>query len=106
MGQSDLATFRRELDEFSSRLDQRIQEFRERGRFSDLDQEFLTKAQDRVDRLRTRVAEAEKHGTAWDLLKAETERDFTALAEDVEMLARRSSAEFMKHRASDESKGR
>jgi hypothetical protein len=84
-------------------LDQRIREFKERGRFSDLDQEFLTKAQDRVDRLRTCVAEAEKHATAWDLLKAEAERDFAALAEDVERLARRSAAEFMKHRASDES---
>jgi hypothetical protein len=106
MGQSDLATFRRELDEFSSRLDQRIRELRERGRFSDLDQESLTKAQNRVDRFRTRVAEAEKHGTPLDLLKAEAERDFTALAEDVEMLARQSSAEFMKHRSSNESKGR
>jgi hypothetical protein len=65
MGQSDLATFRRELDEFSSRLDQRIREFRERGRFSDLDQEFLTKAQDRVDRLRPALPKRRSMGPLW-----------------------------------------
>jgi len=98
MIQSGLAAFRREFDEFSSRLDMRIREFREKGRFSDLDHRFLTKAQDRADRLEARVAEAEKHGTAWDLLKTEARRDFHALADDVEIFGRRFDAEFMNQR--------
>ena len=93
MIQSDVVEFRRELDEFSSRLERRIREFREKGRFSDVDHEFLTRARHRADQLRTRVAEAEKHGTAWDLFKAETARDFNALTDDIEALERRFDAE-------------
>ena len=103
---SDLDAFRRELDEFSSRLDMRIREFREKGRFSDLDHHFLAKAQHRADRLRAHIAEAEKHGTAWDLLKAQATRDFNALADDVEVFERRFDAEFMNQQASDEPEGR
>ena len=90
MIQSDVVEFRRELDEFSSRLERRIREFREKGRFSDVDHEFLTRAQHRADQLR---AQAEKHGTAWDLFKAETARDFNALTDDIEALERRFDAE-------------
>jgi hypothetical protein len=36
----------------------------------------ITPPQERADQLRSRVAEAAEHGTPWDLLKAQTERDF------------------------------
>jgi len=65
MIQSGLAAFRREFDEFSSRLDMRIREFREKGRFSDLDHRFLTKAQVRADRLGGARC---RSGKAWDSL--------------------------------------
>jgi hypothetical protein len=104
--QSDLAAFRREFDEFSSRLDARIREFREKGRFSDLDHQFLTKAKDRADRLKASVAEAEKHGTPWDLLRAEAARIFNGLTDDVAAFERRFDAEFRSRQASSETKGR
>ena len=53
----------------------------------------MIKAQDRADRLRAPVAEAEKHGIACDLLKAEAARDFNALADKV--FERRFDAESM-----------
>ncbi len=66
----------------------------------------MTKAQERAGRLSARVAEAEKHGTAWELLKAEAERDFNALADDIEVLERRSDAQFMGQQRLDETRSR
>jgi hypothetical protein len=55
MAQSELAAFRRKLDEFSARLDTRMREFKEKGRFSDMDRDFSTEAQARADQLRAHI---------------------------------------------------
>jgi hypothetical protein len=94
MAQSELAAFRRKLDEFSAQLDTRMREFKEKGRFSELDRGFSAEAQARADQLRGRVAEAAEHGTPWDLLKAQVERDFNTLVDDIAALERRFDAQF------------
>ena len=83
MSRSDQAEFRNKLNEFSDRLRRRAQEFRSKGEFSDTHETLLDEIQKRNDALTAKVSEAERSGTAWDLIKAEMARDLSSLYDDM-----------------------
>jgi hypothetical protein len=96
MIESDAAEFRRELDEFSARLNARIEEFTKRGEFINVHTNLLNQIRNRSDQLRARVAAAQELGTSWDLIKAEAARDYSSLFDNFLELEERLDAELMK----------
>ena len=97
MSDPDKAEFRKKLDELSDRLRARIAEFMEKGEFSDVHATLVNQIEQRNDALRKNVTEAEKKGTAWDLMKAEFVRDYSSLFDDVLEFEERLDTEGVKH---------
>jgi len=98
MNDPDKAEFRKKLDELADRLRARIEEFRQKGEFSDVHGALVSQIQQRNDALRKKVAEVENKGTAWDLMKSEFARDYSSLFDDVLEFEERLDAEAMKQR--------
>lgn len=96
MNDADKAALERKLNELSDRLRARNIEFRKSGKFSDIHRALLTEIEDRSDALRKRVRDTEAVGSAWELIKAEFERDFSSLYDDLLQLEERLDSELMK----------
>lgn len=78
--------FRKELDSLSRRLQTLTERFREPGKFSEEHQALLDRMQRDKDRLATRLSDAERMGTDWDLIKAEFAGDWNSLLANVVLL--------------------
>jgi hypothetical protein len=96
MSEAERDRMRARLDEFSRRLDARTREFQDRGELSDVHQSLVSQIQGRRDRLQARLASAEASGSAWQVIKAECERDFAAIDDDLLLLNERLDAGQMK----------
>jgi hypothetical protein len=96
MSEAERDRLRARLDEFSRRLDARTCEFRERGELSDVHQSFMRQIHERREQLQAKLASAEASGSAWQVIMAECERDFTAIDDDLRLLDERADAGQMK----------
>jgi hypothetical protein len=90
---ADEVTLRKKLDELSDRLRAREDDFRQKGRFSDVQEAFLKRIRQRSDGLKKKVAEAGEKGTTRELMQTELLRDWLQLEE-------RLDAEFMQQSSS------
>ena len=96
MSDPDQAEFRQKLDDFSARLRKRAEEFRRTGEFSDIHDALLKDIARRNEALISKVAEAERKGSTWDLVKAEFVRDYSSLFDDLLQIEERLDAVTMK----------
>jgi hypothetical protein len=96
MNNKDLTEFRKELNEFSQRLEARTREFESRGEFSDGQQESMNRIRDRHRRLESRLDAAMHDRAAWNSLKDALAVDFDSILEEFSRIDDRSQAEMMK----------
>jgi deoxyadenosine/deoxycytidine kinase len=96
MSEAERDQMRARLDEFSHRLDARTREFEQRGELSDLHRSLLGQIEGRHQRLQAKVAAAEAGGSTWDVVKAEFERDFSSVQDDLLLIDERLDADQMK----------
>lgn len=71
------------LDEFSKRLDAHVRDLKERGQFTEAHRNLIAEITQRHDQMQKKLALAEAKGTAWEVFKRETERDFSSLFDDL-----------------------
>ena len=96
MGDIERASVERKLDELSKRLRTRMEEIRRSGRFSDVHQALQNEIEQRNDRLRKRVKQAETDRSLWELIEAEVVRDYNALFDDLLQFEETLDTEFRK----------
>src|SRR5271166_4788646 len=96
MSDPDKVAFQSKLDELSDHLRAREDDFRKTGQFSDIHEAFLKRIQQRGDGLKKKVAQAERTGTTWELMKTELQRDYNSIFDDLLQLEERLDEEFMK----------
>jgi hypothetical protein len=96
MNDAEREQMRAKLDEFSHRLDVRIREFEKRGEFSDLHRSLIGQIEGRRQRLQAKLASAEASGSQWEVVKAEFERDFSSIHDDLLLLDERLDADQMR----------
>jgi len=94
MRDAETATFDRKLNEFSDRLKARTEEFGRSGGFSDVHRAMLRDIQQRNEKLRRKVKEAETGRSVWELIKTEVVRDYNALFDDLLQFEDGLDAEF------------
>jgi ethanolamine utilization cobalamin adenosyltransferase len=80
---ADKETLHRRLDDLSRRLEVRTREFAEKGHLMTPHEAFANEIRARQARLREKVREAERRGTAWGALRAEVTRDYSSLYDDL-----------------------
>jgi hypothetical protein len=97
MSDKDFDTLRAELAAFSRRLKAKIQEFHDRGTFSDTHEAFVTRLLQGHAAIEAKLESAVRSGAGAAATKNEIERDFNALTEDFGHLEERLHAESMKH---------
>jgi hypothetical protein len=97
---ADEVTLRKKLDELSDRLRAREDDFRQKGRFSDVQKAFLKRIRQRSDGLKKKVAEAGEKGTTRELMQTELLRDCNSIFDDLLQLEERLDAEFMQQSSS------
>jgi hypothetical protein len=86
------------LDEFSQRLDAHVRDLKERGGFTDVHRTLIEDIRRRHDQLQRKVALAEEHGTAWDVIKSQTERDFSSIFDDLLQIGEQLDSDEIKGR--------
>jgi hypothetical protein len=96
MSYPDIAAFRKKLDDLSTRLRARSEEFRRTGEFTDIHAKLLDEIHQRNDALKGKVAEAERKGTTWELVKAELARDYSSLFDNLLQIEARLDAATIK----------
>ena len=96
MSDAERDGMRARLDEFSRRLDARTREFEQRGELSDLHRSLLGQIEGRRQGLQAKLASAEASGSTWEVVKAEFERDFSSIHDDLLLLDERLDADQMK----------
>jgi len=97
MSDPDITSFRKKLDDLSARLHARSEELRRTGEFRDIHAKLLDEIHHRNDALKGKVAEAERKGTTWELVKAGLARDYSSLFDDLLQVEARLDAATMKH---------
>jgi hypothetical protein len=96
MNNKDPTEFRKELNEFSQRLEARTREFESRGEFSDVQRESVNRIRDRHRRLESKLDASMHDKAAWNSLKDALAFDFENILEDFARIDDRSQAEIMK----------
>ena len=96
MTEAEQDKFTANLKEFSSRLDARLHDFRERGEFTDVHRTLTEEIERRHDQIQKKLALAEANGTAWDVIRSEMERDFSSLLDDLQQAIEQLDADQMK----------
>jgi len=96
MDDPDIAAFQRKLDDLTARLHARSEEFTRTGGFLYLHAKLLSDIRQRNDALKAKVAEAQRKGNTWELVKAEFARDYSSLFDDLLQIEERLDAEAIK----------
>ena len=86
------------LDEFSRRLDAHVRDLKEQGQFTEEHRRLIAEITQRHDQMQRKLALAEAKGTAWEVFKRETERDFSSLFDDLLQINERLDTDEMKGR--------
>ena len=89
-----------ELDDrltlLSSRIAERVRQLKEHGRFTDEFERVASDIDARQKRLNARVSVAIDWGENWDTIKAELERDYSSLFDNVTAFEQQIEADFAK----------
>jgi hypothetical protein len=96
MTNEDHDPLRDKLDAFARRLDARVREFKERGEFSGMPEEFTESIRKRQASIQEKLDSAIHNGPTHDLIKYETEREFNGLIEEFLQREKQLDAETMK----------
>ena len=96
MSKEDHDPLRDQFDAFSRCLDARVREFKERGEFSGMHEDFTESIRKRQVSIQEKLDSTIHNGATRDLIKYETERDFTGLIEEFVQWEKRLDAETMK----------
>jgi len=83
MTQAERDELKERLDDFSRRLNAHMHDLKEQGEFTDVHRTLMDDITRRHDQIQKKLALAEAHGTPWDVIKIETERDFSSLFDDL-----------------------
>jgi hypothetical protein len=83
MTQVERDELKERLDDFSRRLNAHVRSWKERGEFTDVHRTSIDDITRRHDQIQKKLASAEAHGTPWDVIKIETERDFSSLFDNL-----------------------
>jgi hypothetical protein len=83
MTQAERDDLNERLDDFSRRLNAHVRDLKERGEFTDVHRTLIDDITRRHDQIQKKLASAEAHGTPWDVVKIETERDFSSMFDDL-----------------------
>jgi hypothetical protein len=78
----DQAALKKKVNDFVDDLKAHTDQFKKDGRFSDIHKAMLKQIRQRSDRLKKNVAEAERKGTNWEMIKAEFARDLGSIYDD------------------------
>lgn len=84
------------LASLSRRIAERVRQLKEHGRFTDEFERVAGDIQARQKRLNDRVSAAIDSGKSWDLIKAELERDYGSLSDNVKTFEQQIEADFAK----------
>lgn len=89
-----------ELDDrlaaLSQRIAERVRQLKEYGRFTDEVERVTSNIEARHKRLNARVSAAIESGEDWDLIKAEFERDYSSLFDNLASFEQKIEADFAK----------
>lgn len=96
MTEAERKELKAKLVEFSERLDACVRDLRERGEFTDAHRALIEELERRHNQVQKRLALAEANGTAWELVKSQTERDFSSLWDALLQLNEQLDADEMK----------
>ena len=96
MSDKDFDALREQLAEFSRRLNAKIQEFHDRGTFSDTHEAFVDRIRQGHAAVEAKLEAAVHDGAAVASTEYEIKRDLNALIEDFGHLEERLNAELMK----------
>jgi hypothetical protein len=83
MNQTERDELKDKLDEFSKRLTARVRDLKQRGEFNETHKTLIDDIKRRHNQIEKKLASAEAHGTPWDVIKIETERDFRSIFDDL-----------------------
>ncbi len=98
MPQAERDELKDKLDDFSRRLDAQVRDLKERGEFADVHRRLIEDITRRHDQIRKKIALAEEHGTPWDLIKTQTERDFSSIFDDLLQIGEKLDSDEMQGR--------
>ena len=98
MNQLERDELKDKLDDFSRRLDAQVRNWKERGEFTDTVRRLIDDIRRRRDQIEKKLALAEAKGTPWDVIKIETERDFSSIFDDLLQIGERLDSEEIKAR--------
>ena len=84
------------LASLSRRIAEHVRQLKEHGRFTDEFERVASDIQARQKRLNDRVSAAIESGKNWDLIKAELERDYSSLFDNVVSFEQQIEADFAK----------
>ena len=86
------------LDALSSQLGAHLRDLHERGEFTEEHRALIADITRRQEQFRKKVANVEANGAAWDLIKSETQRDFSSLLDNLLQINEQLDADDMKSR--------
>jgi len=98
MTQAERDELNERLDDFSRRLDAHVRDLKERGGFTDVHRTLVDDIRRRHDLTQRKLVLVEAHGTPWDVIKTETERDISSLFDDLLQINEQLDADQMKGR--------
>jgi hypothetical protein len=93
MANKEQDALRKKFDEFSSHLEARVREFKERGTFSDADEAGSREIRGRLEAIQRKLEGAIAGGETWGILKYDLDRDFSAVTEAFTSFGERLDAE-------------
>ncbi len=99
MTQTERDELRDRLDDFSKRLAAHARDLKERGEFSETHRALIDDIKRRHGHIEKKLVLAEAQGTPWDVIKIETERDFSSIHDDLLRLNEQLDAAEMKGRS-------
>ncbi len=99
MTQTERDELRDRLDDFSKRLAAHALDLKERGEFSETHRALIDDIKRRHDHIKKKLVVAEAQGTLWDVIKIETERDFSSMFDDLLQLNEQLDVSEMKGRS-------
>jgi protoheme ferro-lyase len=98
MTQVERDELKERLDDFSRRLNAHVRSWKERGEFTDVHRTSIDDITRRHDQIQKKLALAEAHGTPWDVIKVEAERDFSSVYDDLIQIKERLDSDEKKCR--------
>lgn len=98
MTQAERDELKDRLSDFSRRLDAQVRDLKERGEFTNVHRTLIEDITQRQDQIRKKVALAQEHGTPWDVIKSQTERDFSSIFDDLLQLGEKLDSDETRRR--------